>query len=34
MLSLFGGIFAFIKDFIKTLVIDTLVSICLRPIGL
>ena len=34
MLSLFGSIFGFIKDFVRTLIIDTLVGICLRPIGL
>lgn len=34
MLSFFGGLFCFIKDFFKTLIIDTLVGICLRPIGL
>lgn len=34
MLTLFGGILGFIKDFFKTLIIDTLVGLCLKPIGL
>lgn len=34
MLELFGGIFMFIKDFIRTLVIDTMVGFLLRPVGL
>lgn len=34
MFSLFGGILGFITDFVRTLIIDTLVGICLRPIGL
>ena len=34
MLSLFGCLCSFIKDFVKTLIIDTLVGFCLRPIGL
>lgn len=34
MLSLFGSILGFVTDFFKTLLIDTLVGICLRPIGL
>lgn len=32
--AIFGGILTFIKDFVKTLVIDTLVGFCLKPIGL
>lgn len=32
--ALFGGIINFVKDFIKTLIIDTLVGFCLKPIGL
>lgn len=32
--ALFGSIFNFIKDFVKTLIIDTLVGFCLKPVGL
>lgn len=32
--AIFGGIFNFVKEFVKTLIIDTLVGLCLRPIGL
>lgn len=34
MLSFLSGLFCFVKDFVKTLIIDTLVGICLRPVGL
>lgn len=32
--AIFGGMFNFIKDFVRTLIIDTLVGFCLKPIGL
>ena len=31
--AIFGGIFNFVKEFVKTLIIDTLVGFCLKPIG-
>lgn len=34
MLTLFGSFLGFITDFVRTLVIDTLVGLCLKPIGL
>ena len=32
--AIFGGIFNFVKEFVKTLIIDTLVGFCLKQIGL
>ena len=32
--ALFGSFVCFVKEFFKTLIIDTLVGFCLKPIGL
>lgn len=32
--TLFGGFINFVKEFFKTLIIDTMVGFCLKPIGL
>ena len=34
MLELFGGVLMFIKDFLRTLIIDTMVGFLLKPVGL
>ena len=34
MIALFGSIFGFIKEFVKTLIIDTMVGFLLTPVGL
>lgn len=32
--ALFGSVLNFVKEFVKTLIIDTIVGFCLKPIGL
>lgn len=32
--TIFGTFFNFVKDFVRTLVIDVLVGFCLKPVGL
>lgn len=34
MLAFFGGLIAFAKELVKTLIIDTIVGLILRPVGL
>lgn len=34
LMTLITGIANFVADFVRTLIIDTLVGFCLRPIGL
>lgn len=34
MLAFFGGLIAFAKELVKTLIIDTIVGLILRPAGL
>lgn len=34
MIALFGSILNFVKEFVKTLIIDTMVGFLLTPVGL
>lgn len=34
MLAFLGGLFAFAKELVKTLIIDTIIGFMLKPVGL